>query len=72
MESQAKNDNSNFLVEEKGDIATVRSKEDSGYHVSFYIFDDKIIDRLSEFNSKGKGLSGKQIMNEYGLDSPLL
>ena len=72
MASQVKNNNSNFLVEEKGAIATVSSKEHSDYKVSFYLFDDNIIDKLSEFNAKGKGLSVQEIMDEYGLALPLL
>lgn len=70
MASQVENNNLNFLVEEKGDIATIRSKDHSDSQVSFYLFDDNIIDKISEFSSKGKGLSAQEILNEYGLVVP--
>lgn len=72
MALQAENNNSNFLVEENGDIATIRSKENSDSQVSFYLFDDDIIDKLSEFNAnKDKDLSAEEILNTYGLDVPI-
>ena len=71
MASQAKNNDSSFLVEENGDIATIRSKEHSNSQVSFYLFDDNIVDKISEFSSKSKGLSAQEILSEYGLVVPL-
>lgn len=72
MASQVKNDNSNFLVEENGDIVIVRSKENRDFQVSFYLFDDNIIDKISEFNSKGGRLTAQEILNKYGLAVSLL
>lgn len=72
MASQVENNNSNFLVEENGDIAIVRSKENSDSQVSFYLFDDNIIDKISEFNaSNDKEVSVEEILNNYGLAVPL-
>ncbi len=71
MASQVENNNSNFLVEEKGDIVTVRSKENSDSQVSFYLFDDNIIDKLSEINSKSNSPSLQEILTEYGLSVPV-
>lgn len=70
MALQAEINSFNFLVEEKGDIATIRSKEHTESQVSFYLFDGNIVDKISKLNSKVRGLSVEEILNEYGLALP--